>query len=296
MYLRAYISTIQQATPMSTLIRLKTDEVFATCYHKSGGESSYYVSENALVYVAAGKLEVRIDGEGVASFVKGECVFVRKDHRMTLVNNAEDGIDYHLSVFLFFPRQYLFDYYKTLHKWDLPKRVSRSDRSFLSIPRSSLLTSLFESFKPYWVKGENPEKHWLKIKVIEAIRLLLLLDESVYASLFDFTSQWRLDIMDFMEKNYKYDLTVSDLARYTGRSVATFKRDFSKLSELSPANWIICRRLREAHRLLLLTDWSVYKVMTNVGFKNFSHFSRRYREFFGETPTQTRQGSGKSED
>ncbi len=273
---------------MSTLIRPQTSDVFATSYYKSGGESSYYVEENALVYVGAGRLEVMIDGEPMASFEKGECVFVRKDHRMTLVNKAADDIDHHLTVFLFFTRQYLFDYYKTLHKLDMPPNVERSKKSYLRIPRSSLLTSLFESFKPYWEKGETPEKHWLKLKVLEATRLLLLLDKSVYASLFDFTSQWRIDILDFMEKNYKYDLSVEELANYTGRSISTFKRDFKKISDLSPRNWLIQRRLREAQHLLSTTDWPVYKVMDNVGFKNFSHFSKRYHECFGETPSETR--------
>ncbi len=274
---------------MSTLIRLNTREVFATCEHREGGESSYYVEENALVYVGLGRLEVMIDGETMASFNQGECLFVRKDHRMTLVNPATDDIDHHLTVFLFFPRQYLFDYYKTLHKLDLPEDIERSKKSYLRIPRSSLLTSLFNSFKPYWENGESPEKHWLRIKVLEAIRLLLLLDKSMYASLFDFTSQWRIDILDFLEKNYKYDLSVEELANYTGRSISTFKRDFKKISDLSPRNWIIQRRLREAHHLLTVTDWSVYKIMDNVGFKNFSHFSKRYHEYFRETPSETRQ-------
>lgn len=276
---------------MTRLITPQTNEVFATCYHKAGGESSFYVSENALVYVAAGKLEVLIDGRSVASFGRGECVFVRKDHRMTLRNPVVPDIDYHLSVFLFFSRQYLFDYYKTLHKFDLPEKVERSRKSYLPIPSSSLLSSLFESFKPYWEKGEIPKPHWLKIKVLEAIRLLLLLDKSVYASLFDFTSQWRLDILDFMEQNFKYDLSVADLANYTGRSVATFKRDFRKLSDLSPANWMVNRRLREANHLLSATDWPVYKVMETVGFKNFSHFSRRYKALYGVTPSETRTES-----
>ncbi len=128
---------------MSTLIRPQTSDVFATCYHKSGGENSYYVEENALVYVGARRLEVIIDGKPMASFEKGECVFVRKDHRMTLVNKAADDIDHHLTVFLFFTRQYLFDYYKTLHKLDIPGNVVRRKNFYLRIPRSSLLTSLF---------------------------------------------------------------------------------------------------------------------------------------------------------
>jgi transcriptional regulator GlxA family with amidase domain len=92
-----------------------------------------------------------------------------------------------------------------------------------------------------------------------------------------------------MEKNYMYDLTVEELARYTGRSVATFKRDFSKVSELSPRNWLIRRRLEAAHQLLLTTDSPINRILTDVGFKNFSHFSKVYRAYFGVTPSETRQ-------
>ena len=273
---------------MQELIRLNTDEVFVTAGRDSDGESAYYISENALVYVAAGKIDILIDGEAVANFKERECVFVRKDHRMTLISYANENIDHHLVVFLFFPRHILFDYYRNLQTWDLPEVATPSDKSCIHIPQSSLLISLFSSFKPYWEKNQSPETHWLRLKVLEAIKYLLLLDKSMYATLFDFTSRWRLDILDFMERNYKYNLSLEQLAHYTGRSVATFKRDFKKISQLPPAKWIINRRLREARRLLLTTDWPVYKIMSHVGFKNFSHFSRIYHQLFDETPTTTR--------
>ena len=274
---------------MTNTITPNTDDVFATCHLTADGESSYLIRENALVYVARGSLDVLIDGVAVTSVAENECVFVRKDHRMTIMHHSADNIGYHLSIFLFFPRQLLFEYYKTLHESDLPEKVERSKQCFLKISKSSLLVSLFESFRPYWVSGERPEKHWLRIRELEAIRLLLRQDKSVYASLFDFTSRWRLDILDFMEKNYKYDLSIEDIANYTGRSLATFKRDFKKLSDLSPRNWLTERRLKAARHLLSTTDWPIYKIMKESGFKNFSHFSRCYRAHFGETPSETRQ-------
>lgn len=276
---------------MAEIIIPNTDDVFVSYAWESGEESCYYIRENALVYVASGKLDILLDDIRVANFNKGECVFVRKDHRMTLVNYPAGTDERHLTVFLFFPRQLLFEYYKTLHEADMAVKVVRSRKSFLHIQSSSLVRSLFDSFKPFWEKGGRPEKHWLRIKVLEAIRLLLITDSSMYATLFDFTSKWRLDILDFMEKNYMYQLSVSDLAHYTGRSVATFKRDFSSLSEESPRNWIINRRLREAHHLLNVTDWPVFKIMQRVGFKNFSHFSRRFRSRYGIAPSEVR-GSG----
>ena len=53
---------------MQELIRLNTDEVFVTAGRDSNGESAYYISENALVYVASGKIDILIDGKAVANF------------------------------------------------------------------------------------------------------------------------------------------------------------------------------------------------------------------------------------
>ncbi len=271
----------------------ETNEVFAACVHNGTEESSFYISENTLVYVSSGEWNVNIANLSSVTINEGECIFIRKDQHFILKTFSPENNSRAVAVLLSFSRQILFDYYKTLYKLDLLKNVERSHKSFTTFRQSSLLTSLFDSFKPYWQKGETPEKHWLRIKILEAIRLLLVLDESIYQSLFDFSSQWKLDIMDFMEHNYRYDLNIREIAQCTGRSLSSFKRDFSKLSDQSPRNWIISRRLREAHRLLQSTDWSIYKVMHTVGFKNFSHFSRRYRECYGETPGTTQKKQGK---
>ena len=118
---------------MTTTITLNTEGVFTTCQLEAVGESSYLTRDNALVYVARGSLNVLIDGITVTRVAENECVFVRKDHRMTLVHYPAENTGYHLSVFLIFPRQLLFEYYKTLHEADLPEKVERSKQCFLKI-------------------------------------------------------------------------------------------------------------------------------------------------------------------
>lgn len=258
------------------------------CYHEMAGESCLDVSEHAIVYVARGSMEVMVDGVRKATVKERECVFVRKDHRTTLAQKPSDAVGYHLSIVLFFPRNILFDFYKTLREEDLPKKVMGKRRSISAIPASPKVSSLFDSFRPYYEAKERPDNDWLKIKVFEAVKLVLQNDENAYASLFDFTARWRIDIIDFMEKNYMYDLSIEQIAHFTGRSLASFKRDFKKISDLSPRQWLICRRLYAAHYQLLSTDKPVKQIMAEVGFKNFSHFSKAYREQFGFTPSATR--------
>ncbi len=59
-----------------------------------------------------------------------------------------------------------------------------------------------------------------------------------------------MDILDFMEENYTSDLSIEEIAHYTGRSLATFKRDFKKISDLTPEKWLIARRLEKAYELI----------------------------------------------
>ena len=123
------------------------------------------------------------------------------------------------------------------------------------------------------------------MKMIEGLYTVLNADKSVYASLFDFTDAWKIDILGFLNDNYMYDLNLEELARYTGRSLTTFKRDFKKISDLTPEKWIVRKRLEVAHYLLTTEGRKIKDVIIDVGFKNLSHFSRIYKDMYGYAPS-----------
>lgn len=107
------------------------------------------------------------------------------------------------------------------------------------------------------------------------------------------TLQYRLsrkiDLQDFMEKNFRCDMSMSEFARASGRSLSTFKRDFKKMSVLSPERWLTDRRLRAAFDLLK-RGRRVSDACFDVGFKNVSHFSAIFKKKFGITPGEARRG------
>lgn len=80
------------------------------------------------------------------------------------------------------------------------------------------------------------------------------------------------------------DLSLKEIANYTGRSLATFKRDFKKISDLTPQKWIIRRRLEAARALVRSGKRKVTEICFDVGFKNLSHFSKAYKEMYGSSP------------
>lgn len=99
----------------------------------------------------------------------------------------------------------------------------------------------------------------------------------------------KIDLKDFMEKHFRSDMSMSEFALATGRSLSTFKRDFKKISDLSPERWLTDRRLRAAYELLR-RGHRVADTCFDVGFKNVSHFSAIFKRKFGVTPSQVRSG------
>jgi AraC-like DNA-binding protein len=99
----------------------------------------------------------------------------------------------------------------------------------------------------------------------------------------------KVDLKDFMEKHYKSDMSMSEFAKASGRSLSTFKRDFKRMSELSPERWLTDRRLRAACELLK-RGRRVSDACFDVGFKNVSHFSAIFKKKFGLTPGEVRKG------
>ena len=259
--------------------------IFLSCIAKKGCECNFNVKEHTLIYVSSG--EVVINDRGTKTVVNaGECAFIRRLNGVSLSKRSlADGTPYR-SVSMSFPRKFLMEQLRKMDKTQLPGDAHRDKSNLKKLPKRPDLTSLFESLTPYYDSPIEPDAQWLHMKLVEGLYALLRTDKNLYASLFDFTEPWKIDIIDYLNENYMYELSMEDIARYTGRSLATFKRDFKKVSDLTPQKWIIRRRLEKAHELLLSgTAERVQDVMTDVGFTNLSYFSRIYKNAYGYPPT-----------
>jgi AraC-like DNA-binding protein len=75
-------------------------------------------------------------------------------------------------------------------------------------------------------------------------------------------------------------------AYLTGRSLATFKRDFEKIFHTSPSKWLLQRRLKEAYYLIKEKGKKPVDVYVDVGFEDLSHFSFAFKNEFGQAPSK----------
>ena len=214
---------------------------------------------------------------------KGECVYIPRDHHITMYKKTFNGERY-CGIFMNFTRNFLremYSRYKNRFSLNLPKM----QQEVIKLPRTPELESLFASMTPYFDPHVKPQEDFMNLKLQEGLLALLHIDKRFAATLFDFNEPWKIDILDFMNHNYMYELSVEELAHYTGRSLATFKRDFKKISDLTPEKWLIRKRLEVAYNMMQKGGIKIADIYTQVGFKNRSHFSSAFKKQYGIPPT-----------
>ncbi len=82
------------------------------------------------------------------------------------------------------------------------------------------------------------------------------------------------------------DFGIAELCVSLGMSRSQLYRKFSALTDTSVHQFIMNLRLSKARELLRSTDLNVTEVAYDTGFKNPSHFSRVYSEYFGIPPSK----------
>lgn len=258
--------------------------VFIASYFTNDRDCAHCNREHTLIYIYSGELEISEHGRKTILH-SGDCAFMRRDYHLWLQKKVKENKPYR-SIILKFSREFLREFYQTLHHRDLSRNAKRDKSSLWLLPKDRPdIRSLFESVIPYFDAETKPSEEVLKLKMTEGIYAILNTDLNLYASLFDFVDPWKINILDFLEKNYMNDLSMDDIAYYTGRSLSTFKRDFKQFSNLTPQKWLIQRRLEAAHEQIKNGGYKVSEICFEVGFKNLSHFSKVYKEMYGVPPT-----------
>ncbi len=246
-----------------------------TCVHMA--------KDHMLVYVYSGELLLE-EGKNSDTVQSGECMFLRKNHRINMTNRPK-GNEQFRAIFLVFSRKFLRDYYRQMDKSKLPTDLKDCDISVIRVPPTPDITSLFSSMIPYFDSSIKPTDELIKMKLQEGIQALLRIDISSSVTLFDFVEPWKIDILEFLNENYMCDLSLEEIASFTGRSLATFKRDFKKVSELSPERWLMKKRLESAYRKIREEGKKVSDIYLETGFKSLSHFSTAFKKEYGFAPT-----------
>lgn len=258
-------------------------DIFFSFFYDDASGCVHRSREYAINYVYSGEM-VLDNGKEQIHVGKGECVFIPRDHHITMYKKPYNGERY-CGIFLNFTRNFLREMYNKYKQYKVSDNISKLKGGVIKLPHSTEIDSLFMSMTPYFNPEVKPEDDFMNLKLQEGLLALLHIDKRFAPTIFDFNEPWKIDILDFMEQNYMYEFSLEELAHYTGRSLATFKRDFKKISELTPEKWLIRKRLEVAYLEMKQGGKKVVDVYASVGFKNPSHFSTAFKKQYGISPT-----------
>lgn len=258
--------------------------IFLSCYADNNTSCVHATKDHSLVYLYSGKLIIEECGKETTIY-PGECVFIRRNHRVKMTKLYSDKSQYK-GITMTFKRKFLRDFYSKLVKKTIHRNAIPPKDNIYPISLRPDITSLFQSLTPYFDSSVSPSDDIIELKEQEGVYCLLNTNKIFYPILFDFTEPWKIDILDFMNENFMDDLTMEEIAAYTGRSLATFKRDFAKISNLPPQKWLIKKRLEVAYQKLQDKNTKVSDVCVDVGFKNLSHFYAAFKKQYGFSPAR----------
>ena len=139
---------------------------------------------------------------------------------------------------------------------------------------------------------QTPERKVYVSALVEALKAHMLRGPlAANAASFptsDFSSYRIHHIMNAVLEKPEADHSLEMMAAGAGLTVSHFCRVFKRATGVSPHQYVMKARLDRAQEMLSVTDLSIAQVAEALGFTSQSHFTRAFRNYAGQTPSDWR--------
>ena len=255
-------------------------EIKLSCYEDRFFKEEVVFDQHMLIWFISGETKI-IQANTSHVFGPGDTFLIPRHQLATIINYPKDGLP-HKTVVMHLSVNRLKDFY-TKNRVDIipsyPDKILRFDKH-------PLLESCLASLIPYFELKQTLPESIASIKIEEAINILRTIDHDIDNFLANFEEPGKINLTDFMEKNYMFNMTMDKFGYLTGRSLTTFKRDFKKVFQTTPQKWLTQKRLELAHYQIREKKRKPSDVYLEVGFENLSHFTAAFKKHFGYAPTK----------
>lgn len=258
--------------------RFITEDIKLSSYEDKFFKSDIMFDQHMLVWFISGETKI-VQANATYLFRKGDIFLIPRNQLATIINYPTNG-EPHKTVVMHLSVDRLKYFYTSRN---IQPRPLQSEKIF-SFNNHPLLESCLASLIPYFDMKDIPEDI-ASIKITEAISILRTLNKEIDQILGNFEEPGKVNLVDYMQKNFMFNLPVEKFGYLTGRSLTTFKRDFKKAFNMTPQRWLTQKRLDLAYYQLTEKKKKPLDVCYEVGFENLSHFSFAFKKQFGFAPS-----------
>jgi AraC-like DNA-binding protein len=236
-----------------------------------------------LVWFISGETKI-IQADKSYLFKAGDIFLIPRNHLATIINYPKDGLP-HKAVVMHLTKERLKNFYSNI---EIREKNIQEETKIYSFEKHPLLESCLASLIPYFEVKESFPENIAALKITEAISILREIDKNIDSVLADFEEPGKIDLVNFMERNYMFNMSLDKFGYLTGRSLSTFNRDFRKIFQTTPQRWLTQKRLELAFYHLSEKNKKPSDVFMEVGFEDFSHFSYAFKKQYGFAPSLVR--------
>ncbi|MBC9934704.1 AraC family transcriptional regulator [Chitinophaga qingshengii] len=254
-----------------------------SCYYKNSRDGEQFVPEHVLSYQLAGRLTID-NADKTFVFNEGDLRLIRRNQLIKFLKEPpENGPFQTLSIYL---DQDVLKNFSLEYGYKAETSGVPDGNNVIKLKDHPLSKSFMMSLLPYVEEGQVIHQELQRLKQREAIMILLQSQPELKEILFDFREPGKIDLEEFMNRNFHFNVQLKRFAYLTGRSLATFKRDFEHIFHTSPSRWLLQRRLQEAHYLIREKGRMPSDVYLETGFEDLSHFSFAFKKMYGVAPSK----------
>lgn len=262
---------------------IQLNNLLYSCVDIKQRSNESFVAEHAFGYIISGESHLKTN-EGVRILEAGSIGLVRRNQLIRSEKVPPPNGELR-AVNIFMDQAFLRRYHTENKLAPAGKYTGDSICIFRPDP---FIKGYFDSLLPYFNHPQMATAAMAELKTKEAVELLLRSNPAFYNFLFDFSEPYKIDLEAYMNQHYMFNVPAAQFATLTGRSLASFKRDFEKIFQTSPGQWLLQKRLSEAYYLLREKGLKASEVYLNVGFENLSHFSYAFKKTYGVAPSMIR--------
>lgn len=260
-------------------------EIFARLKQETrAGKNTILLTQHMLIFVTKGVKLLHLPDKTVEA--GPDTVILLRKGMYVMAEYIEEGLSFE-ALMLFLPMKML----RTIAAEPFFHRSQSTTTEPCTVFAGNELVQAFKTqLRLYFDKPVLYTDQLLAMKQKEI--LLLLMNGAHQREVVDFItaaiSTEPEDLEDIVRQYLLQPVTLEDLASLTNRSLATFKRDFQRIYNMSPRQWINEQRLQQAHLLLGNTALPVGEIASQCGYDNPSHFIRIFKKKYGHTPQALR--------
>lgn len=250
-------------------------------------ESQYQMEDMAcFFYIIEGKYEI-VERHGPLTATRQEGLLKKCGNYVTHIRESATHPECE-AVIIYLYREVLLEIYQQ----QAPNFTIEADN--LTQPKKYIANELIEKYmQNLSLYFDNPsliDEDLAMLKLKELILILLRSDQAqnVQRFLIDLFSPGNLTFTTIIENNIFSNVTLEELAFICNKSLSTFKREFKKVYNQTPARYIKQRRLEHAAKLLLTSDELISGIAYDSGFQDPSTFSDVFQQTYGLSPSQYR--------